>query len=134
MSWFGFLLRIIFTEALVLGTYNPTGWSFYHWVRGGFETDLPLKALAAIVLVIGYVICVRATFRSIGIAGIVLIAALLAALGWVAYDYGYLTLENVGLMHWLILISAGLILGVGLCWSHVRRMISGQLDTDDVDE
>ena len=118
----------------MLATYNPSGASYFHWVREGFETNLPLKALAGIVLLIGFIICVRATFRSIGIIGIGLIAALLAALGWVAYDYGYLTLENVGLMHWLILIGAGLILGVGLCWSHVRRMISGQADMDDVDQ
>ena len=134
MSWLGFLLRLIFAEALVLCTYNPTGSSFFHWVSEGLETDVPLKALAGMVLLIGYVICVRATFRSIGIFGIVLISALLLALGWVAYDFGYLSLEDVGLMNWLILIGAGLVLGIGLCWSHVRRMISGQADMDDVDQ
>ena len=91
----------------------------------GFSIDLVL---------IGYVICIRATFRSIGIFGVLLVAALLGAIGWVLYDYGYLDVEDPGLMQWLVLLGMGLILGIGLCWSHVRRAISGQADMDDVDD
>ena len=134
MSIVGFLIRLVLAMLLVLATYNPTGTSLYHWVREGFETDLPLKALACVILFIGYVICVRATFRSIGIFGVLLVAALLGAIGWVLYDYGYLDVEDPGLMQWLILLGMGLILGIGLCWSHVRRAISGQADMDDVDD
>lgn len=134
MGPLGFILRLGFAIALVLGTYNPTGVSFYDWLVQGFETDLPLKALASIVLLIGYVICIRATFRSIGIFGVALVGALLAAIGWVLWDYGFLSMEDPGLLQWLILLAAGLILGIGLSWSHVRRKLSGQLDTDDVDE
>ena len=132
MGFTGFLLRLGFAVFLVFGTFNPTGSSYFHWVQEGFETDLPLKVLAGVVLIIGYVVCVRATFRSIGIVGMVLVASLLAAVGWVLYDYGYLAVEDLGLMQWLILAGAALILGIGLSWSHVRRMISGQADMDDV--
>ena len=134
MSRIGFLLRLTFTIALVLLTYNPTGWSYFHWVRDGFETDLPLKALAGMMLLIGYIICIRATSRSIGIIGVGLIVALLAAIGWVANDFGILSLEDASLIQWLVLIACGLILGIGLSWSHVRRALAGQADVDDVDE
>lgn len=134
MGLVGFLIRLVLAIVLVLATYNPSGTSLYHWVQEGFETDLPLKVLACVVLLIGYVICVRATFRSIGIVGVGLVAALLGAIGWVLYDYGYLDVEDPGLMQWLILLGAGLILGIGLSWSHVRRAISGQADMDDVDD
>lgn len=132
MSLMGFLLRLIFAAVLVFGTLNPTGTSYYHWIAGGFEADLPLKVLAGVLLLIGYVICVRATFRSIGIVGMGLIIALLGAIGWVLYDYGLLNVENPGLIQWLILLGVALILAIGLSWSHLRRMISGQADMDDV--
>ena len=100
----------------------------------GFATDLPLKALAGVVLVIGYVIYVRATMRSIGVFGVGLIAALFAALAWVLFDYGVLDVQTPGILQWLVPIAAGLIMGIGLSWSHVRRSITGQGDVDDVDE
>ena len=130
----GFLLRLMFAIVLILGTYNPSGVSFYHWVTNGFETNMALKALLSVVLLIGYVICIRATFRSIGVAGVALVAALLGAIAWVLFDYGVLSVENPGLLQWLSLLGLGLILGIGLSWSHIRRKLSGQLDTDDVNE
>ena len=134
MGLSGFLTRLILAIALVMATFNPTGFSYFHWVRGGFTEDLPLKALAGVLLVIGYVIYVRATARSIGFVGAGLIAALFSASGWVLIDYGILDVQNPGVLQWLILVAAGVILGVGLSWSHVRRALSGQADVDDVEE
>ncbi len=134
MGLLGFLLRLLGAIGLVLATYNPSGTSYFHWVQSGFETDTAVKALAGIVLIILYVICLRATLRSIGLIVAGLVVALLAAIGWVLVDYGYLNVEDPGLMQWLILISAGFVLGVGLSWSHVRRGLTGQRDMDDVDE
>lgn len=134
MGLIGFVLRMGFGIFLVLATYNPSGTSWVHWIAEGFETDLPLKVLAGVALLIGYVIVLRASFRSLGVIGKVLAAALFAALAWVAYDYGYLTVEDQSLIEWLVLIAMGLILGLGLSWSHIRRMISGQADMDDVDQ
>ena len=134
MSRLGFAVRVGLTIVLVLLTYNPSGWSYVHWVSDGFETNLPLKVLAGIVLLIGYIICIRATSRSIGVIGAGLIAVLLAAIGWVAYDFGILDVQNASLMQWLVLVAGGLILGIGLSWSHVRRRLAGQADVDDVDD
>jgi len=134
MGLIGFVLRMGFGIFLVLATYNPSGTSWVHWIAEGFETDLPLKVLAGVALLIGYVIVLRASFRSLGVIGKVLVAALFAALAWVAYDYGYLNVEDQSLIEWLVLIAMGLILGLGLSWSHIRRMISGQADMDDVDQ
>ena len=76
----------------------------------------------------------RATLRSIGPFGMGLVLALVAALLWVLYDFGWLNLENQAANLWLGLIALSLVLGVGLSWSHIRRAISGQADMDDVDE
>ena len=133
MRWSGFAMRIVFAMVLVLLIFNPTGWSYFHWVRGGWEDGLPLKVLAGIVLLIAVLICARATYRSIKVVGVVLVAILLAAIVWVAYDAGMLDVQDPGVMQWIILLAIGFILGIGLSWSIIRRMITGQLDVDDVD-
>ncbi|MEM7742074.1 MAG: DUF6524 family protein [Pseudomonadota bacterium] len=134
MGLAGFLLRLAFTGGLVFATFNPSGLSYFHWTSTGFAADLPLKVLAGVLLVIGYVIALRATFRSIGVVGVALVAALLGSIVWVLVYYGLLNVADPGLMQWLALTGIALVLAIGLSWSHIRRMITGQADMDDVDE
>jgi hypothetical protein len=103
------------------------------WVMTQGERPVSLMVLAGLLLLIGYIIYLRATLRSIGGFGMLLVLALVGALLWVLYDFGVLSLDNTGLNVWLGLLALSLVLGVGLSWSHVRRALSGQADMDDVD-
>ena len=127
------LIRWLFAFLLLALTYNPTPFNFVAWAMTNWETQLPLTVLFALVLMVCYIIYIRATLRSIGPTGMVLIAALFAALVWVLVDMGLLTLTNPSILTWLGLVAMSLILGVGLSWSIIRRRLSGQVDTDDVD-
>ena len=92
-----FILRWLAALGLLSATYNPSGYSFAHWARQSLGQQMPMIVLAGIVLFIGYVIYLRATLRSIGGFGMILVAALVAALGWVLVDQGLLTLDNPSL-------------------------------------
>jgi hypothetical protein len=98
------------------------------------DGSISLMVLAGLLLLIGYIIYLRATLRSIGGFGMMLVLSLVGALLWVLYDFGVLSLDNTGLNVWLGLLALSLVLGVGLSWSHVRRALSGQADMDDVDQ
>jgi len=130
----GFLLRWVFAFALLAATFNPTNWNFVRWARANWETQMPMTVLLGLLLAIGYIVYLRATLRSIGAFGMGLVAALVAALIWVLYDYGILRLDNRELNTWLGLFAISTVLGIGLSWSIVRRKLSGQADVDDVDE
>ena len=132
-SFSGFLWRWIFAQILVFATFNPTEYSYVRWAETAFETELPLVAFLGVLLLIGWIVFLRATLRSIGLIGIGLILALAGTLLWVLIDMGLLNLAEPGLLIWIGLVAVGLILGLGMSWSHVRRMLSGQLDVDDVD-
>ena len=127
-------LRIAFSIALVLVTYNPTGTSYIHWLFNHAEGSLPFVALAGVVLLICYAIYIRSTLRSLGPFGIALAAAFIAAIVWVLHDMGILAFDGSGAMQWIVLVGIGIILGIGLSWSHIRRLLSGQTDVDDVDD
>ena len=119
---------------LVLGTFNPTDYSFYGWVTDANSGNTALKAFAGVAIVIVFVIYLRATWRSIGPIGLVLAAAFFGALIWVLIDFGLLDLDNATALTWVILVVLATILAVGISWSHVRRRVAGQADVDDVDE
>ena len=130
----GFLLRWLGAAALVFTTYNPTSWNFWRWGWDNYATNLPVTVLSGLVLTIGYVIYLRATFRSIGPVGIGLVAAMIAAILWVLADQGWLDTTDTTLMTWIGLACLSLVLAIGLSWSIVRRALTGQADIDDIDE
>jgi Family of unknown function (DUF6524) len=130
----GFLLRFMFALLLVLLTYNPSGYSYSHWLQNSFSNFGPLLGVAGISLIIGWVIYLRATLRSLGLVGLLLATLFFAAIIWLLIDWGWLGLNNVTAMSWVILILISAILAVGISWSHIRRKWSGQIDSDDVGE
>jgi uncharacterized membrane protein YobD (UPF0266 family) len=130
----GFLLRWLFAIVLVLITYNPTHYSLFHWLWPFENEQLPLKILSALVMLVIYIVFLRATFRSIGFLGIVLAIAVSATLVWLFIDQGWMSLENKTAISWVALIIVGTILGIGISWSHIRKKLTGQFDTDDVEQ
>ena len=130
----GFLLRLLFALFLVMLTYNPSGYSYLHWLQNSFSNFGPLLAISGISLIICWVIYIRATLRSLCLIGLILAGLFFATIIWLFIDWGWLSLNNVNAVSWVILILFSVILAVGISWSHLRRRISGQVDADDVDE
>lgn len=128
----GFLLRWLCAFGLIAATYNPTDYNFVRWAST--SDQLSVSVLVGLVLLVGYIIYLRATLRSIGPFGMILILALVGALLWVLYDYALLDLQNRDLTVWIGILALSAVLGIGLSWSIIRRRLSGQADVDDIDE
>jgi len=117
----GFLGRLAFALLVAGATYNPTGYSFYHWAKStGFEWRPP-TVFAGVVLLIGWVICLRLTLRSIGGLSLLLANAFLAAFFWLVASWGWLPIENTAAISWLGLFCVTAILAVGMSWSLWRQ-------------
>jgi hypothetical protein len=129
ISWSGVLLRIAFAIALVLLTFNPSGWSFYHWISAPPSGVTAEKAFAGIALLIGWVICLRTAFVALGWIGVILAAALLATFVWLLVDLHVLQALGSSAMTWIGLVIVGAILGIGLSWSLIRARTTGQIET-----
>jgi len=130
----GFILRWLFAILLVLITYNPTHYSLFHWLWPFTNEQLPLKILTTLVMLVIYLIFFRATFRSIGLLGIILALAVSGTLVWLFIDQGWMSIDNTTALTWILLIVIGTILGIGISWSHIRKKLTGQFDTDDVED
>ena len=129
-----FLGRWIFSLALVLGTYNPTQWCYFSWATSESTTFGRIVAIVGIILLIGWIMFVRATFMSMGWLGITLGAALFGCVVWLMVDQGWLSLDSQGTIAWVVLVILSLILATGMSWSHIRRRMSGQFDVDEKDD
>lgn len=133
-SWLSFFLRLMAALILVFATYNAEGFSYYTWTIAQLPDFTPVKAFVGISLIIGWVIFIRATLRSLGLIGITLITALFGTIFWMIIDWGLISSGNVKAMTYIAQLILCFILAIGMSWSHIRRRLSGQVDTDDIDD
>ena len=94
----------------------------------------PLVAFAGVGLLIGWIVFLRTTVRSLGALGIFLTAALLGTAFWILVFYDLVDKTNSDLLAWIIMVLLAVMLAAGMSWSHLRRGWSGQVDVDDRDE
>ena len=135
-NFFSFVWRFAATLILVLITYNPTNYSYVAWLMTGHEAEAlgPEHFVVGVVLLIGWVILLAATQRSLGVLGLILGGALLGGVVWLLVDIGVLSVDTVYSASWIGLICLAALLAVGLSWSHVWRRLTGQFEVDDGDD
>lgn len=147
ISWQGIGLRFIAAAILVFVTYNPDGYSYFHWAiqplieappdtttePNRFTQSMALKIFIGVVLVIGWTVFLRATLRSLGAFGLMLALAFFGTLTWLIVDLGIIPANSVRAISYIVMVILCGVLAVGVSWSHIRRRISGQVDTDDLE-
>jgi len=127
-----FVTRWLAAMFLVLATYNPSGYSYYHWVS---ELDIGnwiLKILVALVLGILYATFGLATRRSLGRLGIAAWLLFFAVVTWMLVDFGLIRIAGSGTVATIVLVDLANLLAIGLSWSYLRARLSGQADTNNV--
>ncbi len=127
----GFLIRWLAAFVLLAATFNPTELSYYHWAKENWNEQLPLAVLAGLILLVAFILFLTAVLRGIGAAGVLLVVAVLAALVWVLFDFGWISLDNPSTNTWIALVMFSIVLAVGMYWGILWRRISGQLEVDD---
>ncbi len=125
----GILVRMLAVLFLVAATYNPSGYSYYHWAFRGSSDYWALKIFLGFLVIFGYVFCVYATWRSLRLLLSIPLLLVLACSMWLLSDWGVLDMSD-----WLqrtLALEAALVilLGTGVSFSLIRYRLSGQLDS-----
>jgi hypothetical protein len=125
----GILVRMLAVLFLVAATYNPSGYSYYHWAFRGGTDYWALKIFLGLLIIFGYVFCGYATWRSLRVMLSVPLLLLIAACLWLLSNWGVLDLSD-WLQRTLALESSLVVLlGTGVSFSLIRYRLSGQLDS-----
>ena len=121
-------LRILFAVALVVATWNPTGYSYVQWALIDTSTFDATKALVGVVLLVAWLMCLRATWVSLGLLGVVLAALVIGVFVWWLVSMGVVKRDQTT-MEWIGVIAVGIVLGLGMGWSIFRAKATGQVET-----
>ncbi|MCK4704559.1 MAG: hypothetical protein KAT90_03685 [Gammaproteobacteria bacterium] len=132
-GWDSFLIRFIFATVIVFSTYNPEGYSYFHWATESFSIFNVYKAFTGVILFIGWAILIRASLGSLGVFGLSLASVFFGLLIWLIIDVLGLTANSMRSISYIVEIMIANVLSIGVSWSHIRRRVSGQVDTDELD-
>ena len=132
----GFLVRLVGALALVLVTYNPSGHSAWHWVSSAISQSEfgPVELILIAVLLIGWAVYWIASWRALGVLGVVLVAVLLGGLVWLLVDIGWISTESDSAITWIMLVTIAIMLAIGVSWSHIWRRMTGQYNVEDIND
>ncbi len=101
----GFLLRFLAAIVLVLCTFNPSGYSYFHWVATVFPHLTPMQAIVGIRCCWsgGSFISPRRCDPSASSA-LAIALAFFAAVIWLIASWGWLDPHNATAMTWVVLV------------------------------
>jgi hypothetical protein len=127
-----FLARLFGVLFVVFSTYNPTGWSLWHWFENAWPRDWTLLVPIGVLYGVVYVILVRAAYRSLRPSGIALAIALLGSIVWVLVDAGIVALDSMGDLGVVLLYMSGGAIAIGMTWNFLWLRLTGQVIVDDL--
>jgi hypothetical protein len=125
----GILVRMLAVMFLVAATYNPSGYSYYHWAFHGGTDYWALKIFLGLLVIFGYVFCFYSTWRSLRIMLSVPLLLIIAACLWLLSDWGMIDLSDWLQRTLALETSLVVLLGTGVSFSLIRYRLSGQLDS-----
>jgi hypothetical protein len=127
------IARLLVSLLLVFATYNPSGYSIFHWLTADGNGPMSLKIIALLALAILYYAIFRVAFGAFRWSG--LFAATLVSV--------FLSLTVVPIFlpddldsrlatillaaQYVVPTSVALVMAFGMSWSHVIQRLTGQL-------
>ncbi len=125
-------VTMLMSIGLALGTWNPTGHHFIHYIS---QQDI-LSGFTpfAIIIMFGlWILALKSIFQSIGWIGIVFILIIIGTFLWGLNSYNLIEFNNLKQMGWAGTLSVALIIWIGLNASIIWKTITGVYATDRVD-
>ena len=126
------LVRLLAVFAVVFLTYNPSGFSYVHWLATDGGGPLPLKGAFGIFLLILFQVLVGATYAAFRLLGLITaaITAILFSVQVLLLGLPESGLTTYGDYHefsvYVVLMSVAIVIGFGIIWSKFTSRLTGQ--------
>jgi len=129
LRWWVTLLMSI---GLALGTWNPTGHHFIHYISQ--QDILAGFTPFAIIIMLGvWILAIKSVFQSIGWGGTIFVLIIIGAFLWGLNSYGLIQFDNLKQMGWAGTLSVAFIIWVGINASIIWKTLTGVYATDTVE-
>jgi hypothetical protein len=132
LAWW---VTLILSMALSLGTWNPTGHHFIHYISVNFDNILNGFTPFAILMMFAlWMLAIKSIFQSLKFYGAVVTVVILMAFVWGLQEYHILDLSELKQIGWIATLGMGFLIWFGLNASIIWKKLTGVYTTDSTSE
>ena len=123
-------VTLLLSMALALGTWNPTGHHFIHYLSSVDDILSGFKPFAILIMIALWLLAIKSIFQSLGFFGLLVTVIILAAFVWGLQQYVLVNVEDLDQLGWTITIGMGILIWFGLNASIIWKKLTGVYTTD----
>ncbi len=126
-------VTLLLSLALAIGTWNPLGYHFIHYLTSSENLLSGFTPFAILIMIGLWILAFKSILQSIGMAGAIATILIILAFIWGLNQYGILDFSNKTQMGWTGTISVGIIIWIGINASIIWKTLTGVYATDVVE-
>jgi hypothetical protein len=124
--------RMLFSAFLVFAAYNPSGYSYVHWIAAGTLDQWEIKVLVGVLLFGALTYLMQTTLSTLTRPRVVYVIIACGSLSLVLGQAGLIDLTLWATWVNIALATAVVLLTVGMSISHVAHRLAGVVHTEEV--
>ncbi len=132
LAWW---VTLILSMALSVGTWNPTGSHFIHYVSSNTDTLLiGFKPFGILLMLALWFLAIKSIFQSLKFYGAFMTVVIIGAFIWGLQQYNLIDIKQLEQAGWAATIGIGFLIWFGLNASIIWRKVTGVYTTDSTNE
>lgn len=131
LAWW---VTLVLSLALALGTWNPTGHHFIHYISSVDDILSGFKPFGILIMLALWLLAIKSIFQSLGLYGAIVTVIIIAAFIWGLQEYSLINVTEFEQAGWAVTIGIGLLIWFGLNASIIWKKLTGVYTTDATSE
>ena len=131
LAWW---VTLVLSMALALGTWNPTGHHFIHYVSNVDDILSGFKPFGILIMLALWLLAIKSIFQSLGFFGALIVTIIIGAFIWGLQQYNIINVTEFEQAGWAATIGVGLLIWFGLNASIIWKKLTGVYTTDATSE
>jgi hypothetical protein len=127
-TWASFFIRWLAITALVFATYNPSGYSYLHWLMEWQQEQLALKAAVGFLIAGLFWLMLVAAWLVLRLVGVLLVAAIVLSLMLTVWQLELIPATSAS-VQFLLLTMFATALTFAVSYGHIRFRLTGQVQS-----
>jgi len=126
-------ISLLLSMALAVGTWNPTGHHFVHYLLSGNPIE-GFRPFYILVMLAMWILAIKVIYQGLKWYGAMIALAIIIAFVWGLSQKNIIDTSDIDTLGWIAVISIGLIIWLGMNASIWWKKFTGVYTTDSTEE
>lgn len=131
LAWW---VTLMLSMALSVGTWNPTGYHFIHYISNTENLFSGFNPFAILMMLALWLLAIKSIFQSLKFYGAIVTVIIIASFIWGLQQYKIIDIKEFEQLGWAATLGMGFLIWFGLNASIIWKKVTGVYTTDSSDE